>query len=248
MNGAGWHRINVRDGKRFTTKEAYLDPARGRSNLTIEFGAHATKVLFDGERANGVGYLQGAGITVRTRAARYVCEGALESPHLLLLSGIGPEAHLREHGVDVVASLPGVGENFHNHVLTGVIRECSRGPAAEPEPLRGGALPQSSSGSGNDGPTCRSRSSTSPSTSSSARGTRTRSASCPASSARLARLVRRERRPAREAGGEPELPRRPVRPRAARRGRRARPRALRDRRLLRLGRATSSCPARTCPT
>jgi choline dehydrogenase len=154
MNGAGWHRINVRDGKRFSTKEGYLDPARGRPNLTIEFGAYATKLLFDGERAAGVDYLQGSRHHhAHARREVIVCEGAIESPHLLLLSGIGPEGHLREHGVEVVTDLPGVGENFHNHVLTGVIRECKQPVPPPNQNLSETALfLQSSKGSGNDGP------------------------------------------------------------------------------------------------
>ena len=154
MNGAGWHRINVKDGRRFSTKEAYLDPARSRGNLTLEFGAHATKLLFDGDRCTGVDYLQNSRHhRAHARREVIVCEGAIESPHLLLLSGIGPEAHLREHGVDVVADLPGVGENFHNHVLTGVIRECKQPVPAPNQNLSEAALfLQSSGGSGNDGP------------------------------------------------------------------------------------------------
>jgi choline dehydrogenase len=125
MEGAGWHRINVKDGRRFSTKEAYLDPAAGRSNLTVGYGSQATRLLFDGDRCTGVEYARNGGReTARATREVIVCGGALESPHLLLLSGIGPQEQLREHGVDVVADLPGVGENFHNHVLTGVIREC----------------------------------------------------------------------------------------------------------------------------
>jgi choline dehydrogenase len=154
MNGTGWHRINVRDGRRFSTKEAYLDPARSRGNLTVEFGAQATKLLFDGDRCTGVDYLRDSRHHHgHARGEVIVCEGAIESPHLLLLSGIGPEAHLREHGVDVVANLPGVGENFHNHVLTGVIRECKLPVPPPNQNLSEAALfLQSSGGSGNDGP------------------------------------------------------------------------------------------------
>ena len=154
MNGTAWHRINVKDGRRFSTKEAYLDPARGRSNLTLEFGAQAGKLLFDGDRCTGVDYLQGSRHhRAHARREVIVCGGALESPHLLLLSGIGPEAQLREHGVDVVADLPGVGENFHNHVLTGVIRECTQEVPPPNQNLSEAALfLQSRGGSGNDGP------------------------------------------------------------------------------------------------
>ncbi len=127
MEGTGWHRINVKDGRRFSTKEAYLDPAAGRTNFTLSTDTQARRLLFDGDRCTGVEYARNGSVeTATARREVIVCGGAIESPHLLLLSGIGPEAQLREHGIDVMADLPGVGENFHNHVLTGVIRECSQ--------------------------------------------------------------------------------------------------------------------------
>jgi len=127
MEGAGWHRINVRDGRRFSTKEAYLDTAAGRSNLTLSFRSQVTRLLFDGDRCTGVEFARnGSRETASASREVIICGGAIESPHLLLVSGIGPEPQLREYGLDVVADLPAVGENFHNHVLTGVIRECSQ--------------------------------------------------------------------------------------------------------------------------
>jgi choline dehydrogenase len=147
MEGVGWHHINVRDGKRWSTAEGYLLPALSRPNLTLQSGAQATKLLFDGKRVNGVEYVQhtgehhaaggnapvahaGANRTHRYSAhARHeviVCLGAIESPKLLMLSGIGDPAELGEHGIETVMGLPGVGKNFHNHVLTGVIFECKQ--------------------------------------------------------------------------------------------------------------------------
>jgi choline dehydrogenase len=126
MEGAGWHHINVKDGKRHSTKVAYLDPAAGRPNLTLSTNSQATRLLFAGNRCTGVEYVRDG--TTETATARHeviVCSGAIESPKLLLLSGIGPAAHLEDVGIQVRLGLPGVGENYHNHVLTAVISECA---------------------------------------------------------------------------------------------------------------------------
>src|SRR4051794_2268126 len=127
MEGAGWHHINVKDGQRFSTKEGYLDPVSYRTNLNLSTNSYATRLIIEDGRCVGVEYLKDGQLT-RARARRevIVCAGAIESPHLLLLSGIGPTGQLKSYGIDVNAPLPGVGENFHNHVLTGVIRECTQ--------------------------------------------------------------------------------------------------------------------------
>lgn len=119
MEGAGWHHLNIRDGRRFGAREAYLEPARARPNLTLRTNARATRLLFEGSRCVGVEYVQknGRARTVRARHEVLVCGGAIETPKLLQLSGIGDAAALRTLGLPVVADLPGVGENFHNHVL-----------------------------------------------------------------------------------------------------------------------------------
>jgi choline dehydrogenase len=125
MEGAGWHHVNIRDGKRHSAATAYLLPALERPNLTLQTGAPATRLLFEGKRCIGVAYRQGEQeVHAFARGEVIVCGGAIETPKLLLLSGIGNAAHLREHGIEVLHDLPGVGENFHNHVLTGVINEC----------------------------------------------------------------------------------------------------------------------------
>ena len=127
MEGAGWHHVNVKDGKRWSTKEGYLDPAMGRANLTLSTNSQATELVFKGTRCTGVKYHHdGRSHTAHARHEVIVCSGAIESPKLLLLSGIGPAAHLNEVGIPVRLGLPGVGENFHNHVLTGVVRECTQ--------------------------------------------------------------------------------------------------------------------------
>jgi choline dehydrogenase len=127
MEGTGWHHINVRDGKRWSTAEGYLLPALNRPNLTVSERSHATKLLFSGKRCNGVEYLQnGRHHRAHAKHEVIVCLGAIESPKLLMLSGIGDPAQLKEHGIETVAEVPGVGCNFHNHVLTGVIYECAK--------------------------------------------------------------------------------------------------------------------------
>ena len=127
MEGTGWHHVNIKDGKRHSAREAYLEPFMDRGNLTISTNSMATRLLFEGNRCVGVEYVQD-GETKTAKATRevIVCGGAIESPKLLMLSGIGPADHLAEHGIDTLVDLPGVGQNFHNHVLTGVIRECKQ--------------------------------------------------------------------------------------------------------------------------
>ncbi len=128
MEGTGWHHINIRDGKRHGANEAYIEPILGkRKNFTLTTNAYASRLLFEGKRCVGVEYIQdGKKKTVRATREVVVAGGALESPKLLMLSGIGPAEHLKEVGVPVLVDLPGVGQNFHNHVLTGVIYECKQ--------------------------------------------------------------------------------------------------------------------------
>ncbi len=130
MEGAGWHHVNIKDGRRHAAWAGYLEPILDRPNLTLRTGAQATQVLFDGTRCTGVEYVAGGQAqTAYATAEVIVCAGAIESPKLLLLSGIGDPAHLAAHGVATRVDLPGVGENFHNHVLTPVVQE-----AAQPVP------------------------------------------------------------------------------------------------------------------
>ncbi|MCK2220669.1 GMC family oxidoreductase N-terminal domain-containing protein [Actinomadura sp. ATCC 31491] len=118
LHGAGWHHVNIKDGLRRGAREAYLDPAMARPNLTVLDGAPATRLLFEGTRCTGVAYTRG-GVAheARAEAEVVVCAGAIRSPHLLLLSGLGPAADLAALGVPVLADLPGVGANFHDHPL-----------------------------------------------------------------------------------------------------------------------------------
>jgi choline dehydrogenase len=127
MEGTGWHHVNIRDGKRCSAREGYLFPALARLNVTLSANAQATRLLFEGRRCVGVEYSQnGALQTARAEQEVLVCAGAIESPKVLLLSGIGEPNQLQQFAIPVVAALPGVGENFHNHVLTGLIQGTAR--------------------------------------------------------------------------------------------------------------------------
>lgn len=116
-NGAGFYQKNIRDGRRHSAADAFLPPARARGNLEVIAGAHATRVLFEGRRAVGVEYLR-AGRREQVRARREVilCGGVIDSPRLLMLSGVGPADHLRAMGIAVLADLPGVGANLQDHL------------------------------------------------------------------------------------------------------------------------------------
>ena len=117
QEGFGRGQYSVRDGRRSSSARAYLRPVRNRANLTVETGTHATRVLMQGTRAAGVEYVRASGDLVRAQAASevIVSTGTFNSPQLLMLSGIGPAAHLREHGIEVLADLP-VGKNLQDHL------------------------------------------------------------------------------------------------------------------------------------
>ena len=116
QEGVGLYQVTHRDGERCSAAKAYLTPHLGRRNLNVITGAHATRVLLEGRRAVGVEYRHdGRVVRVTARREVLVAAGALQSPQLLMLSGIGPGAHLREHGIGVVHDLPGVGQGLHDH-------------------------------------------------------------------------------------------------------------------------------------
>ncbi len=117
QEGFGSYQVTHKDGERWSAAKAYLRPALARPNLTVVTGAHALRVLFDGRRAIGAEARVG-GVVRRYEARREVLltAGALQSPQLLMLSGIGPGAHLQRHGIATVHDLPGVGANLHDHV------------------------------------------------------------------------------------------------------------------------------------
>ncbi|MCC2639183.1 MAG: alkJ [Moraxellaceae bacterium] len=117
QEGVGFYYAYQKDGARCSNARAYLEPAAGRSNLTVRSGAHVTRVLLDGTRATGVEYRSATGL-VQVRAGREVvlCGGAFNSPQLLMLSGIGPREELSRHGIELRHALEGVGQNLQDHI------------------------------------------------------------------------------------------------------------------------------------
>lgn len=117
QEGVGRYQVTHKNGERFSAAKAYLAPAMGRRNLTVMTDAHTTRVLLDGRRAVGV-EVRVNGALQQLKAARevIVSAGALQSPQLLMLSGIGPGAQLQRHGIAVAHDLAGVGAHLHDHV------------------------------------------------------------------------------------------------------------------------------------
>ena len=128
--GAGIYQVTCCDRNRCSTSVAFLRPALERKNLEIVTDAHVTQIVTSASRVTGVRYKVGK--TERTAEAReevVLSAGAIGSPQLLMLSGIGPAAHLKELGLPVVLDLPGVGQNLQDHLLTTVTYEVSEAAA-----------------------------------------------------------------------------------------------------------------------
>ncbi len=117
QDGLGLYQLTQRDGRRCSTAVAYLRRARSRPNLTIWTGSQAEAILFDNRRAAGV-WISRGGTQRAVKAGREVllCGGAINSPQLLMLSGVGPAAHLKEQGIGVQADRAGVGQNLQDHL------------------------------------------------------------------------------------------------------------------------------------
>ena len=127
QEGCGYYQTTTNNRRRWSTAKAYLEPARARPNLEIRTHAHATKVLIENGRAVGVEYQSPAGRqTARANAEVIVSGGAYGSPQLLQLSGLGPAEHLREMGITVVADMPAVGSNLHDHFNTYLSWRCTK--------------------------------------------------------------------------------------------------------------------------
>jgi len=117
MTGAGFYQITTRAGRRASTAQAYLTPARRRDSLCIRTGALATRVLFDGKRATGVEYRRRGGTeTAHARAEVILCGGAINTPQLLQLSGVGDADLLYDMGIEIVRNAPAVGRNLMDHL------------------------------------------------------------------------------------------------------------------------------------
>ncbi|MDR7306265.1 choline dehydrogenase [Rhodoferax saidenbachensis] len=117
QEGVGVYQVTHKNGERFSAAKSYLTPHRGRSNLHVFTGAHTTRILLEHKRAVGVEFMHD-GEMKELRAGREVllCAGALQSPQILMLSGIGPHQHLVEKGIATLHDLPGVGQNLHDHI------------------------------------------------------------------------------------------------------------------------------------
>ena len=121
--GVGYVRVSQRRGRRFSVADGYLRPARRRPNLTVLTEAHVTRVVVERGRAVGIAYRVDGDEEEEMPTGREVilCSGAIGSPHLLQLSGIGPREPLEEAGVEVVHELPGVGANLLDHLANGLL-------------------------------------------------------------------------------------------------------------------------------
>ncbi|MFZ2872120.1 GMC family oxidoreductase [Zavarzinia sp.] len=128
LHGVGVYQRTCKDNRRWSTARAFLGASEGRTNLTVITRAQATRVLVEGGRATGVEIARGGRREV-VRAAREVIlsGGAVNSPQLLLLSGIGPGEEIRRHGIPVVLDLPGVGRNLQDHLGIGLYYDCPAG-------------------------------------------------------------------------------------------------------------------------
>lgn len=127
QEGVGYFQVSTKNGLRCSTAVGYLKPAKRRTNLHIETLAQATRIVFEGRRAIGVRYVQ-AGRTREARAAREVllCAGAIQSPQLLQLSGIGAASLLSEFGIRPVHISPGVGKNLQDHLQVRLMYEVTK--------------------------------------------------------------------------------------------------------------------------
>ena len=127
QEGFGRMDMTVKNGVRWSTASAYLKPALARPNLKLEMHALTHRILMEGKRAVGVEYSQQGQLNrVKVRREVIVSAGPFNSPKLLMLSGIGNGEHLKEHDIDVVHHLPGVGENLHDHLEIWFQQSCTQ--------------------------------------------------------------------------------------------------------------------------
>ncbi|MFL6681178.1 MAG: GMC family oxidoreductase [Burkholderiaceae bacterium] len=117
QEGIGPYQVTHKNGERWSAAKAYLTPNLGRPNLTVFTGAHTTRVLFEGRRATGVEFRRDGRLEqIGAHHEVLMAAGALQTPQILMLSGVGPGAELAKFGIGVVHDLPGVGRNLHDHL------------------------------------------------------------------------------------------------------------------------------------
>ncbi len=127
QEGVGPYEVTQKGGERWSVSRAYLHPVMNRPNLTVITEARTTKVLLEGKRAVGVAYTQSGKLTeIRATHEVILSGGAINSPQLLLLSGVGPEQELQKHGIAVQHELPGVGQNLQDHLDVMVVHKCTK--------------------------------------------------------------------------------------------------------------------------
>jgi choline dehydrogenase len=126
QEGAGYYQLFTRNGLRSSSATAYLRMAERRENLRVETDCYVSKIILEGKRAVGVAYRKD-GRTLEVKAEEVLlCAGAIQSPQLLQLSGIGPSALLKQFGIPQVHELPGVGENLQDHLQLRVMYKCTK--------------------------------------------------------------------------------------------------------------------------
>ena len=117
QEGIGPYQVTHKNGERFSAAKAYLTPNLGRKNLTVFTEAHTTRILFEGKRATGVEFRRAGRLEqIGAKHEVLMAAGALQTPQILMLSGVGPVAELSKHGIGVVHDLPGVGQNLQDHL------------------------------------------------------------------------------------------------------------------------------------
>ena len=127
QDGVGLYQVTQRDGARCSAAVAYLAPAKARPNLTVRTHAAVNRITFDKGRANGVVCaIRGQGFHFEAAREVILSGGAINSPQLLMLSGIGPADHLRRLGIDVLHDAPGVGANLQDHLDVTTLQHCTQ--------------------------------------------------------------------------------------------------------------------------
>ncbi len=127
QEGVGYFQLTTRKGRRCSAAVAFLNPVKQRRNLTIVTRAHTSRILFEGGRAVAVAFRDRSGRDREVRAKREIVlsAGSIGSPHILMLSGVGEPAHLKEHGIAVERALPAVGKGMQDHLQARLIFKCN---------------------------------------------------------------------------------------------------------------------------
>ncbi|MEO1249871.1 MAG: GMC family oxidoreductase N-terminal domain-containing protein, partial [Pseudomonadota bacterium] len=126
QEGAGVYQTTIKNARRCSAAVGYLKPVMNRKNLTVKTDCLVNRIIFEGNRATGVEYFDGKHMVhVRADSEVIVTSGAIGTPKIMMLSGIGPAAHLKENGVEVVHDLPGVGENLNDHFGVDIVAELN---------------------------------------------------------------------------------------------------------------------------